>query len=87
MYIGKITNYYTKLGVAEVKIETHDLSVGDEIKILGETTGVYESHIDEIRLNLEPVKMVLKGDTCSIKTSELVRRGDKMYKMISTAIS
>jgi putative protease len=87
MYIGKITNYYNKQGVAEVKIETNDLNVGDEIKILGETTGVYESYIDEIRLNLEPVKTVIKGDVCSIKTSELVRRGDKMYKMMTTAIS
>lgn len=82
VYIGKITNYFAKIGVAEVKIETHDLSIGDEIKIIGETTGVYEAVIDEVRLDLDPVKKVVKGDICSIKTTELVRRGDKVYKVV-----
>lgn len=82
MYIGKITNFYSKLSVAEIKIETHDLSVGDEIKILGETTGVYEAIVDEIRLDLEPVQKVVKGEICSIKTNDLIRRGDKLYKVV-----
>jgi len=83
MYIGKITNYFAKIGVAEVKIETHDLGVGDEIKIIGETTGVYEAVVDEVRLDLDPVKKVVKGDICSIKVTDLVRRGDKLYKVVA----
>jgi len=82
MYIGKITNYFAKIGVAEVKIETHDLGVGDEIKIIGETTGVYEAIVNELRLDLDPVKKVAKGDICSIKVTDLVRRGDKLYKVV-----
>ena len=82
MYIGKVTNYFGKISVAEIKIETHDLSVGDEIKIIGETTGVYEAVVDEVRLELDPVKKVVKGDLCSIKVNELVRRGDKLYKVV-----
>lgn len=81
IYVGKVTNYFGKIGVAEVKIETHDLSVGDEIKIIGETTGVYEADVDEVRLDLDPVQKVVKGDVCSIKVNELVRRGDKIYKI------
>lgn len=84
MYIGKVTNFYNKLNVAEIKIETHDLCVGDEIQIHGETTGVYEALVDEIRLDLDPVSRVIKGDLCSIKVSDLVRRGDKLYKVVST---
>ena len=82
MYIGKVTNYYNKLNVAEIKIESHDLHVGDEIIILGETTGVHEAVIDEIRLDLDPVAQVEKGDVCSIKVTELVRRCDKLYKVV-----
>lgn len=84
MYIGKITNYFNKIGVAEIKIETHDLSVNDEIKIIGETTGVYEAVVEEVRLELDPVQTVVKGDLCSIKVSEIVRRGDKLYKVVKT---
>jgi putative protease len=83
MYIGKVTNYFGKIGVAEIKIETHDLFLGEEIKIIGPTTGVYEDVIREIRLDLDPVQKVVKGDVCSIPVKELVRRGDKLYKMVS----
>ncbi len=86
MYIGKITNYYSKIGVAEIKIETHDLSVGEEIKILGETTGVYEAIVDELRLDLKPVNKVVKGDVCSLKVEDIVRRGDKLYKVVKVEI-
>ena len=82
MYIGKVTNYFSKIGVAELKIETHDLAMEDEIKIIGPTTGVYEGTVKELRLDYDPVKKAVKGDVCSIPVKELVRRGDKVYKMV-----
>jgi len=82
MYIGKVTNYFNKIGVAEIKIESHDLIVGEEIKIIGETTGVYEAVVDEVRLDMDPVDRVIKGELCSIKVTDIVRRGDKLYKVM-----
>ncbi len=80
-YVGKVTNYFSKLGVAEIKLEAHELNVGDKFYIQGETTGVYEGEIDEMRLDLEPVNRVKKGELFSIKTNEVVRRNDKLYKI------
>ena len=82
LYVGQVTNYFSKIGVAEIKMETHDLNVGDEIMIIGPTTGVYEDQITEIRVDLKPVQQTVKGEACSISTKELVRRGDKVYKMV-----
>lgn len=82
IFLGKITNYFTKLSVAELQIETNDLNVGDEINIVGPTTGVYEGVLKEIRLELEPVKKAEKGNAVSFKTNERVRRGDLVYKLI-----
>jgi len=82
LYIGKVTNYFSKLKVAELKIETNVLGPGEEIKIIGPTTGVYEDHVQEVRLDLEPVQRVKKGDICSIPVKSLVRRGDKVYKIV-----
>ncbi len=82
MYIGKVTNYFSKIGVAELKIESHDLKPGEEIKIIGPTTGVYDDIVEELRLELEPVQQVVKGDICSLPVKELVRRGDKLYKVV-----
>lgn len=82
-HVGKITNYYANIGVAEIHIETGELCVGDEILISGPTTGVYEATLDEIRVDLKPAERAEKGVYCSIATSELVRRGDKVYKWLS----
>lgn len=82
IYVGKVTNYFSKLGVAEFLLEAQYLSVGDEILITGETTGAYEDIIDEIRVELKPVEKVIKGTYFSFKTKKLVRRNDKLYKIV-----
>ncbi len=82
VYVGKVTNYFTQLNVAEVKMETGALSIGDEIYITGPTTGVLEMKTEEIRVDLKPVARTQKGEMCSFRTPELVRRGDKIYKIV-----
>ena len=82
VYIGKITNYFKNIGVAECLMETYDLKVGEKILITGDTTGAYEAVVDELRFDLKPVEQVQKGQLFSIKTTELVRRGDKLYKLV-----
>lgn len=84
IYIGKVTNYFTKLKVAEIKIETHDISVGDEIRILGPTTGVYDGEVSEIRVDLKQVEKAGKGEVCSIPVDTFIRRSDKLYKVVDT---
>ncbi len=84
MYVGKITNYYTNLKVAEVKIETNSISVGDEIRITGPTTGVIDDTIKEIRIDLINVDIAKKGDLCSIPLETFLRRSDKLYKVVHT---
>jgi putative protease len=81
VYVGKVTNYFSKIGVAEIKIDTHALKVGNEIKIIGPTTGVYEDVLEEIRVDEKNVKETVKGDTCSIPVKSLVRRQDKVYRI------
>lgn len=78
-YIGKITNWFEKLGVAEVQIETGEISVGDPVIISGPTTGVLEFNIPEIRVDLKPVQTARKGDLCSIPCKTKLRRSDKIF--------
>lgn len=81
VYVGKVTNYFKRLGVAEVLIEASPLAVGDEILWMGETTGVVEQIVGEIRLDEKSVESVKQGDICSIKVEGgECRRGDKLYK-------
>ena len=78
-YIGKITNYFSNIGVAEVLVETGELKVGSNILIIGPSTGVIEMKVPEIRVDLNPSDKASKGEYCSIPVGEKLRRSDKVY--------
>lgn len=82
IYIGKAINYFTKIKVAEFKIETGTLKAGDDILITGPTTGVVYSHIKEIRVDRKPVNKATKGEYFSIAIENQVRRSDKLFKVV-----
>ena len=82
IYIGKGMNYFTDLNIAEFLVETGSVSVGDEILITGPTTGLIETQIKEIRVNLLPVNEAVKGDRFSMQIDEHIRRSDKLYKIV-----
>jgi putative protease len=82
VYLGKITNYFTKLNVAEIKLENGDLNKGDTILITGPTTGIVKYVVNEIRVDLKVAEKALKGELCSIKTPDYLRRSDKVYKWV-----
>ncbi len=83
IYIGKTTNYFTKIKVAEFLIESHDLKIGDEILITGPTTGVVQLKVKEIRVDLKSTNIAKKGVRCSIPIDTLIRRSDKVSKIVS----
>lgn len=78
-YAGKITNYFSQIKVAEVLLEASDISVGDEIMIVGPTTGVINQKITEIRVELKKVETAKKGSICSVPIDTFLRRSDKIY--------
>jgi putative protease len=82
VYLGKITNYFTKQKVAEIRLENGDLMKGDTILIIGPSTGVIEINIGEIRVDLKETDKANRGEFCSVKVSEYLRRSDKVYRWI-----
>jgi putative protease len=80
IYIGKIMNYYAKSGIAEVKIEAHPLHAGDDILVIGPTTGVVESKASEIWLDEKIVQKAEKGDLITLPVGTFLRLSDKLYK-------
>lgn len=77
--IGQITHYYTKIGVAVVKL-TGDLEVGDRIHIVGHTTDLTQT-VDSMQIEHEQVEKAAKGQSIGLKVSDHVREGDKVYKI------
>ncbi|MFR9650729.1 MAG: peptidase U32 family protein [Rikenellaceae bacterium] len=81
VYVGKVTNFFKNISVAEVLIEAAILEVGAEALFMGQTTGVVEMTIDRLMVANAAVDSAEQGIFCSIKTPEVVRRGDKLYIM------
>lgn len=80
VYCGKVTNWFDRIGVAEILVESGSLEPGDDVLITGPSTGVVEETVREVRLEYDPVPRASKGDLCSIPVSAgKVRRGDKVY--------
>jgi U32 family peptidase len=85
VYIGKNLNYFSNIQVAEFKIETLGLKVGDHILIIGPTTGVVETTVEEIRGDNGPIETASKGVICSIHVPSKTRRADKLYKLVNSS--
>ena len=87
VYSGKITNWFGKIGVAEILVESAPLKTGDRILVMGPSTGVVEMNVPEIRVDLKPVSEAVKGEYCSIPVDASLlegcdgklRRSDKVY--------
>ena len=82
VYLGLVKNYFNRIGVAEVQMQTNEvLHPGDDIIVMGETTGVYRATVKELRLERDPVPEVHQGDRFSFATTEPLRRGDKVCRV------
>jgi putative protease len=81
--VGTVRKYFAKVGVAEVMIDAGTLTQGNEIRILGSTTGVYEGVVSELRAaDMTPLVNGKKGDTVTFPVTERVRVNDKVYLWI-----
>ena len=80
--VGRVVNYFKRIGVAEVSVEAVPLAAGEKLLFLGATTGAIEFVPDEIRVNLVPTELAAQGTNCSVRTPEPVHRGDKVFKLV-----
>ena len=81
-FLGQGVKYFPKINVAEFKMETHSLSIGDNVIITGPTTGVIEMVIKELRVDDISVEKVEKGINFSTPIDQIIRPSDKLYKVI-----
>lgn len=77
-HVGVVIDYFTKAGIAQVKIQDHPIKPGDEIQIHGTTTGVIEMVAGELHRDDERPEVAEKGTWITLKTPRC-RVGDKVF--------
>lgn len=76
--IGKVIKYFSKIGVAAIRITDGELKVGDKVKFKGASTD-FEQEIESMQVEHEFVEKVEKGKDVGVKVKEKVKENDKVY--------
>lgn len=68
VYVGKVTNYFKRIGVAEIQVEAAPLPCRRrDLPWWVRTTGVLEFPTGEIRVDEQNVQQAPQGVFCSVK--------------------
>ena len=76
--IGKITHYFSKIGVAVVEL-TGTLKAGDTIMIKGAHTE-FEQTVRSMQIEHESIKEAKKGQSVGMKVEQKVHENDIVFK-------
>ncbi|MCK4354875.1 hypothetical protein KAW43_00790 [Candidatus Parcubacteria bacterium] len=76
--IGKITHYFSKIGVAVIKL-SKPLVKGDVIRIIGGETD-FEQKVKSMEVDNKKIEKAKSKDDVGLKVDEKVREGYKVYK-------
>ncbi|MBS3146010.1 translation elongation factor-like protein [Candidatus Woesearchaeota archaeon] len=79
--IGIVFSYFSKAGVAAIKLTDGGLKVGDTIHIKGNTTD-FSQKVESIQIEHEILKEAEHGQDIGIKVNEKVRSNDIIYKIV-----
>lgn len=80
--VGKVVNYFSRIGVAEMAVEATTFKLGDKLLITGNTTGAMYLHANEIHDDDgSPVSEALQGHRVSVAVPDKVRPGDKLFRI------
>lgn len=89
VYCGKVSNWFSKIGVAAIEVESATLHLGDEVMAIGSSSGVTEFRVTDMRVDFKAADEAPKGTVCSVavgvdnllhaSSAPHLRRGDKVY--------
>ena len=77
--IGEITHYFSKIGVAIVRLGG-PLSIGEKILIKGITTHL-EQEVSSMQIEHKDITKAKKGQSIGLKVNGKVRKKDNVYKL------
>jgi len=79
MQVGKVSHYFTKIGVAVIEVTDGSIKVGDELHIKGHTTD-FKQKVHSMQIEHDKIEMAEPGQSIGLKVNESVRANDLVYK-------
>lgn len=78
--IGSVIKFFEKTSIAAIKLDFHDLGIGDMIRIKGTTTD-FTQKIELMEFDHKPVDKASRGQFIGIKVSQPAKPFDLVYKV------
>jgi len=78
---GRISHYFSKIGVAAIEITQDSLTVGETIHVKGHTSD-FVQRIDSMQLDGKSVQEATVGQSVGIKVIDHAREHDMVYKVV-----
>jgi len=78
--IGKITHFFSKIGVAVLELTKGKLQIGDTIHIKGHTTDYYQK-VQSLQVEHANIESAEEGMQVGIKLEGSARENDLVFKI------
>ena len=82
IYIGKASNYFSKIGVGEFILESGSIKAGDTIMVLGPSCGMHKEKMENLIVNGIEKQEATRGDKLTFPFPNKVTPSDKLYKVL-----
>lgn len=79
--VGRVVNYFSKPGVAEIQLQETSVRAGEELLVIGPATGAVRFCLQEMLVNEQPRIGACQGQHFTCKTPLKVRRNDKVFRI------
>lgn len=83
--VGKVTKYFSRLGVGEIAVQASTFKQGDKLLITGNTTGAMYLHATEIHGDNGVISEAPQHTLVSVPVPEKVRPNDKVFRIDTDA--
>ena len=81
MQVGKVTHYFSKIGVAVIEVTGGSIKVGDELHIKGHTSD-FKQKVSSMQIEQDKIEIAEPGQSIGMKVNEPVRANDLVYKAV-----
>jgi translation elongation factor EF-1alpha len=78
--VGEVVKFFSKIGVAAIKVTEGTIRVGDRVKFKGNSTD-FEDQIQSMQIDNQPVEKAEAGQMIGIKVKDRVREQDVVSKI------
>jgi hypothetical protein len=79
--LGKVTHYFSKIGVVAIQITQDTLRVGDTIRIKGHTSD-FTQKIDSMQIDGKAVDEATVGQSIGLRVKDHAREHDQVFKVV-----